>query len=163
MGAEQIRVHSDSQLVVNQVLQQYEAREDYMIAYLAQVREVIRQFKGFDITQVPRQENVQADRLARLASSSETELQGIKVEYLSEPSVSIPSGMEVDPIDMAPSWIDPLLAFLTSGDLPIEKAEARRVRYRAARYHIFNGVLYKRGYTIPYLRCVHPAQVQPIM
>ena len=37
MGAEQIRVYSDSQLVVNQVLQQYEAREESMAAYLSLV------------------------------------------------------------------------------------------------------------------------------
>ena len=50
MGAEQIRVYSDSQLVVNQVLKQYEAREDNMVAYLAQVRKLIDGLKGLSIS-----------------------------------------------------------------------------------------------------------------
>ena len=53
MGAEQIRVYSDSQLVVNQVLQQYEAREDNMVAYLAQVRKLIAGLKGLSFSQIP--------------------------------------------------------------------------------------------------------------
>ena len=70
MGVEQIKVYSDSQLVVNQVLQQYEAREDNMVAYLDQVRKLIAGLKGLSISQIPREENAQADRLAHLASSS---------------------------------------------------------------------------------------------
>ena len=30
-------------------------------------------------------------------------------------------------------------------------------------YHIIDGVVYKRGYKLPYLRCVHPAQVKGIL
>ena len=37
MGAQLVQVYSDSQLIVNQVLQQYEAREDSMVAYLTLV------------------------------------------------------------------------------------------------------------------------------
>ena len=50
MGVEQIQVYSDSQLIVNQVLQQYEAREERMVAYLALVREVTAKLKGLSIT-----------------------------------------------------------------------------------------------------------------
>ena len=57
MGAEQIRVYSDSQLVVNQVLQQYEAWEDNMVAYLALVHKATSKLKGMSITQISREEN----------------------------------------------------------------------------------------------------------
>ena len=76
MGAEQIRVYSDSQLVVNQVLQQYEAREESMTAYLSLVQEITINLKGLSITQIPRKANTEADRLACLSSSSETDLVG---------------------------------------------------------------------------------------
>ena len=83
IGAEQIKVYIDLQLIINQVLQQYEARKDNMVAYLDLVREVASKLKGLSITQIPREENTQADRLARLALSSEIDLQGTRVEYLS--------------------------------------------------------------------------------
>ena len=74
IGAKQIQVYSNSQLIVNQVLQKYEAREENMVAYLALVREVASKLQGLSITQILRKENAQADRLARLASSLETDL-----------------------------------------------------------------------------------------
>ena len=47
--------------------------------------------------------------------------------------------------------MDPIVTYLATRYLLTEKTEARQVRYRAARYHLINGVLYKRGFTIPYL------------
>ena len=91
MGAEQIQVYSDSQLVVNQVLQQYEARKESMIAYLSLVREITTNLKGLSITQIPRETNTEADWLARLASSSKTDLPSTRVEFLFKPSVPCPN------------------------------------------------------------------------
>ena len=50
MGAQQVQVYSDSQLIMNQVLQQYKARKDSMVAYLALVREVTSKLKGLSVT-----------------------------------------------------------------------------------------------------------------
>ena len=111
-----------------------------MVAYLTLVQEVTSRLKGLSVTQIPREEYTQVDRLAHLASSSESDLQEIRVKYLSEPSVSSP---------------DPILMYLTIGSLLAEKFEVQYVKFRAASYHVINGVLYKRGYTLPYLRCIH--------
>ena len=124
MGAKQIKVYSDSQLVVNQVLQQYEAREESMAAYLSLVREITANLKGLSITQIPREANTEAYRLACLASSSETDLPGTRMEFLSEPSVPGLDHMDVDQIETRPSWMDPILAYQTTRSLPIEKVEA---------------------------------------
>ena len=102
MGAQQIQVYNDSQLIVNQVLQQCEARKNNMVAYLTLVRKITNGLKGFSVTQIPREENTQADRLACLTSSSESDLQGIRVEYLLEPSISSSQGMEMDLVDIGP-------------------------------------------------------------
>ena len=59
-----------------------------MVAYLALVREVMAKLKGLSITQIPREANTEADQLVRLASFLESDLQGIRVEFLPEPSVS---------------------------------------------------------------------------
>ena len=127
-----------------------------MVAYLTLVREITGRLKGFSVTQIPREENIQADRLACLASSSESDLQGTRVKYLPEPSVSNLGGMDVDSVDIGPCWMVPMVMYLSTRDLPIEKTTARRVRYWAARYHLINEVLYKRGFTTPYLQCIYP-------
>ena len=74
-----------------------------MVTYLVLVRKAISKLTGLSITQVPREANAVSDRLARLASSSELDLPGIRVEYLSKTSVSNPDGIEVNSIDIGPS------------------------------------------------------------
>ncbi|CAL8164129.1 unnamed protein product [Prunus armeniaca] len=50
--------------------------------------------------------------------------------------------------------MEPILQFLQNQTLPANLAEARRVRYRSARYLIINDALYKHGFSLPYLRCL---------
>ena len=54
--------------------------------------------------------------------------------------------------------MSPIYLYLTNGTLPEVKAQARKLRYRAARYTVINDVLYKRGYTTSYLKCLTAEQ-----
>ena len=103
LRAQQLRVFSNSQLVVNQVLHQYEAKEDNIIAYLALIRQILGKLKVLSIAQIPREKNAKADKLACLVSSLEADLQGIRVEYLLEPSIAHQEGIEADEVDLSPS------------------------------------------------------------
>uniref|UniRef100_A0A2N9IKM3 Uncharacterized protein n=1 Tax=Fagus sylvatica TaxID=28930 RepID=A0A2N9IKM3_FAGSY len=84
MGVKNLTVKSDSQLVVGQVKGEYEAREDRMKKYLKVVQTLLPHFQKVEFVQIPREENVDADRLARLASSGE-ECDGF-LEILGRPS-----------------------------------------------------------------------------
>ncbi|KAI5313760.1 hypothetical protein L3X38_042936 [Prunus dulcis] len=54
--------------------------------------------------------------------------------------------------------MDPILQFLQNQTLPANPTEAQRVRHRSARYLVINGSLYKRGFSLPYLRCLTPEE-----
>ncbi|XP_077226244.1 uncharacterized protein LOC143859415 [Tasmannia lanceolata] len=82
-----IRVHSDSQLVVNQVNDFSEAKEERMIKYLEKVRREIFVFEEFQIVQVPRTLNARADALSKMASSGIFEQGNVYTEILPQPSV----------------------------------------------------------------------------
>ena len=71
IGLQQLRVYSNSQLVVNQVRRDYQAKGENMAAYLKIAGEQLKGFGWFKIKQVPRMENAEADGLARLASGLE--------------------------------------------------------------------------------------------
>ncbi|XP_076958312.1 uncharacterized protein LOC143634005 [Bidens hawaiensis] len=48
----------------------------------------------------------------------------------------------------------PIKAYLSSGVLPTEKAEARKIKHKALNYQMNDGVLYRRSFLGPLLRCV---------
>ena len=61
------------------------------------------------------------------------------------------------------SWMNPILSFLQDGRLPQDVEEARKVRKRAARFTIMNDSLYKRGFSMPYLKCVDKSEAKYIL
>ena len=75
MGAENIQVFGDSQLIINQVQGEYQAKDDSMIQYLAVAQRLIKKFKSCKLTQIPREQNSQVDTLANLGSALETNSQ----------------------------------------------------------------------------------------
>ncbi|KAK0599830.1 hypothetical protein LWI29_009014 [Acer saccharum] len=70
LGADEVEIFSDSQVVVNQVLDEYQARDESMITYLELAKELLERFKEYRIVHVPREENEKADALAKLASAT---------------------------------------------------------------------------------------------
>jgi len=83
MGIKKLHIHSDSQLVVNQILGSYQARDLKMASYLEHVKTLQSTFEEFDIAQIPRLDNIHANALANLGSSIPTiESQSISLLFL---------------------------------------------------------------------------------
>ena len=61
LEVDQLEVHSDSQLVVRQIEDTYEARSEKMVLYLQKVRDLLQKFVSVQIKYVPRAENSRAD------------------------------------------------------------------------------------------------------
>ena len=155
MEADQLEVSSDSQLVVKQIEDSYEARGEKMILYLKKVRVLLKKFTRVQVKHLPRAENSRADALAKLVTASQEDLARlmIPVEHLQEPSISIDNG-EVSLVMSEPSWMDPIWNYLVDGTLPSDPKEASKLSARSARFTIHQGTLYKRGYSTPILKCI---------
>ena len=61
------------------------------------------------------------------------------------------------------SWMTPIMSFLQDGHLPQNTEEAKKIKKRAARFTILNDTLYKRGFSMPYLKCVDEEEVRYIL
>ena len=143
MEADQLEVSSDSQLVVKQIEDSYDARGEKMILYLKKVRELLKKFILVQVKHVPRVENSRADALVKLATASQEVLDRlIPVKHLPEPSVSIDNG-EVSLVMSEPSWMDPIWDYLVDSTLPSGPKEASKLRARSARFTVHRGTLYK--------------------
>ncbi|KAK3008904.1 hypothetical protein RJ639_013201 [Escallonia herrerae] len=125
---------SNSQLVVNHILGEYDARDERMIQYLQAVKTHAAKFKNFAIRHIPRDQNAQEDFLSTLTSTDILEFYwAVYIELLQE--MSIQPLAEVDIVEQEPYWMDPIMQYLTSGTLPEERSEAPNLRAKAARRH----------------------------
>ena len=57
----------------------------------------------------------------------------------------------------------PILSFLQDGHLPQDVKEARKIRNRVAKFTILNNTLYKRGFSMPYLKCIDEEEAKYIL
>ena len=154
MKVDQLEVCSDSQLVVKQIKDSYEAKGKKLILYLKKVRELLKKFVRVQIRHIQRAENLRADALAKLVTTSQEDLNRLTpVEHLSEPSVDL-NNEEISPVMSEPSWMDPTWDYLMEGLLPNDPNEASKLRSRSSRFTIHRGTLYKRGFFTPILKCI---------
>ena len=70
-----------------------------------------------------REQNSNADALAKLATTKDTELINVvPIDYLESPSISVPEEVEfVQPRD---GWMEPIVKYLVSRELPQDKKAA---------------------------------------
>uniref|UniRef100_A0A2N9EFD4 Reverse transcriptase domain-containing protein n=1 Tax=Fagus sylvatica TaxID=28930 RepID=A0A2N9EFD4_FAGSY len=146
------------QLVVGQVNGEYEAKKERMVKYLDLVKGIMTDFNEVIIIQIPREQNIEADTLAELASSKEPTDQRINVQY--SPSHK---REEMNPIDISDSWMTSIAKYLEDGTLPTNVVEVRKLKVRATRFILVQGILYRRGFSLPYLRCLDKLEAEYVM
>ena len=96
MGAWEVEICLDSQLVVSQVQRSFEAQDSRMKEYLWVVKQVMSQFTKAKVVQVAWGQNRHADSLAKLASSMTEDVPRIiKVELIAQLSIYTAIGVAV--------------------------------------------------------------------
>lgn len=153
IGISEISIHSASQLVLNRITGEFQAKCSRLARYLSKVKELLDDFDSHIIEHVPRENNAHVDYLAKLASSGEAQQMGVVlVETLSRPIIE-----EVDlimEIDEKPTWMTPFKDYLLNGVLPKNRNEARKLLRKIPRFLMQEGTFYRRGFSAPLLRCV---------
>ena len=162
LGADPLTIYCDSQLIANQLTGEYMAKDERMIAYLDLAKNLLRGFREFNIERVCQEHNGHANSLAELASSVALDFRRtITVEVQDFPSIVENSQESICQIETGPSWMDPILDYLSKDILPANQKEAAKIRKTTTRYWVSReGKLYKKSFTGPYLLCVHPDLLQ---
>ena len=91
--AKSILVLGDSQLIMGQVNGIYEAKEERMRKYLSRVMRLMKIFEEADFVQIPREENVEANTIAKETSANESKDEFDEIQYM--PSIDIPEIQQV--------------------------------------------------------------------
>ena len=75
----------------------------------------------------------------------------------------IDSGTNVQEVDSENNWTAQLISYLKNGMLLDRKDAARKLKVQASRFVFIKDVLYKRGFSRPYLRCLVPEEAEYVM
>ena len=67
LGAEQLDIRTDSQLMVEQILGRYRVRNENIRPLFEEARKLLVTFRSYSITHIPREQNREADALANEA------------------------------------------------------------------------------------------------
>ena len=139
IGAENMVVHCDSQVITSQINGDYECKNERMKKYLEEVKNRIGSLE-VRFVQIPREENECVDRLAKVAFA---EFMIISEQVLLFMIISN-NGAIVQKINSEENWTTPLIAYLRSGILSDGKDAARKLKVQASRFVLIRDVLYKR-------------------
>ncbi|GKA69954.1 reverse transcriptase domain-containing protein [Tanacetum coccineum] len=129
-----------------------------MIKYLAGAKECIVGIKNFAIWNICRNLNQKADILSKLALVAFNYLmKEVLVKVLSEPLMD---RKEINVVveEEEDNWMTPIIRCLEEGVWSEDKNEARALRMKINQYVLEGGVLFKKYYLVPMLRCVGPLQ-----
>ncbi|GJZ32513.1 putative nucleotidyltransferase, ribonuclease H [Tanacetum coccineum] len=163
MQVKDIHAFMDSKLVAIQVEGSYEAKSERMIKYREKVLELAGAFNRFQITHIPREENRKADAFSKLAAVQFDHLsKEVLVEVLNERSVE---AQEVNMVveEEGLTWMTLIQNYLEKGKLPEDPVDVRTLMEKIGNYTMEDGVLYRKSYLVPLMRCIGPLQANYVI
>ena len=102
---------------------------------------------------VPRNSNETADALVVVATSLPIkEIVLLPVYYLLKSSITTSRVNEIN--KTSPSWMTPIVLYLSLGKLLDNIAEAHKIQVQAAQFSLITSQVYKQSLGGPYLKCL---------
>jgi ribonuclease HI len=189
LGVRRLDAHGNLQLVIDQVMKNSHYRDRKIEAYCDEVRCLEDKFYGLELNHIARRYNETADELAKIASGQTTVPPDVFSRDIHQPSVKIddtpePEEASAQPevssaadgealrvegerngVAPNPNWQALYLEYLLRGELPLDKAEARRLARRAKSFVLLGDEkeLYHRSPSGILQRCISVAEGQELL
>jgi hypothetical protein len=153
LGQQNFIIKIDSKVIQEHIEKESEAKNSVLMKYLEKVREMERHFKGYSVQHIPRHDNNEADKLAKVAVRNQAMPQDVFFEIIKEPSIKEEEAKIVSVVE-TPDWRAEIMAYLRGHYEPQGELEEKSLKQRARGYAVVNGELYKSGVTESWLRCI---------
>jgi ribonuclease HI len=180
LGVRRLDARGDSQLVIDQVMKNSHCRDPKMEAYCDEVRCLEDKFYGLELNHIARRYNETVDELTKIASGWTTVPPDVFSRDLHQPSVKTDDTPELGEASAQPeapsttegealrveeerngvtpnrNWHTPYLQYLHRGELPLDRAKARRLARRAKSFVLLGDEkeLYHRSPSGILQRCI---------
>nr|KYP53812.1 Retrovirus-related Pol polyprotein from transposon 17.6 [Cajanus cajan] len=163
IGVSRLECWTDSKIVAEQVNNNFQVKDANLLKYYHLFQRMRDTFEEVQVKHTPRERNGRADQLARLASSTRKpgQLRTTLHLDLEAPSMVITECLATERSSW--TWITDMVDYLEHGRVPIDSLAARKLRTQAARYTMVGGELYRRGFSVPLLKCVEAEQADYIL
>ena len=102
---------------------------------------------AWKLEHIPKGSNKKANALATVAASVPTKETHLLVYYQLESSIAASRVNEIE--EACPSWMTPIVCYLSLGELSDSRVEANEIQVQAARFSLLNRQLYKRSLNNP--------------
>jgi hypothetical protein len=155
MGIQRLVIKIDSQIVAGHIEKYYKARHPELAKYLQFLRDQEKHFEGFTVKNISRNNNSDADELAKAAGQNSSLPQDVFYQILKQASIK---AVQATPrevhIIQSEDWRAPIMAYLRGHYEPENKVNNIRMKQRTRNYKIINNQLYKQGICAPLLKCI---------
>ncbi|KAL2246102.1 UNVERIFIED_CONTAM: Retrovirus-related Pol polyprotein from transposon [Sesamum indicum] len=161
-GARDLEVFTDSQLIALQIDGTYEMRERTMSSYKKVVQRLMGRFEKCSILQIPRSENDKAGAVSKFRAAMDG-IRDRKITALVRERSILSNKAEVQVVSETGSWKNEIVKYLEDGTLPSDPIAAKRVKFRATRFTLLFGQLYKQTVDGPLLKCLDEERALYVM
>ena len=114
-----------------------------------------------NFVQILREENKRADCLAKAVSAKHMLIPNQVLSFV-QPSPLI-DNINVHKIASKSDWTTSITSYLKDGVLPDDKEAARKLKVQVAQFVLIKDILYKRGFSHLYLRCLISEEADYVM
>jgi ribonuclease HI len=87
LGQQSFIIKTDSKVIQEHIEKESEARNPVLMKYLEKVREMERHFKGYSVQHIPKDDNNEADKLAKAAARNQVMPPDVFFEIIKELSI----------------------------------------------------------------------------
>ncbi|XP_074347504.1 uncharacterized protein LOC141686363 [Apium graveolens] len=158
-----IKIFSDFQLVVKQIMGKYKILNDRMTAYANITKGLLESITSWTLSYIDRSENQWADSLSKLTTPNPGS--SMAPNYIMDLTTSsiTDSPSDINCVNPSQDWRTPLIQFIQGTFPEMSKDEKRKISFKARNYCIENKQLYRRSLTEPLLKCVGNDEVEMAM
>jgi ribonuclease HI len=130
LGQQTFIIKTDSKVIREHIEKESEARNPILVKCLEKVREMEKHFKGYIVHHISRNDNNEADKVAKAATQKQEIPLDVFFKIIKEPSIKDPKPKTVNNIETY-DWRAEIIAYLKGHYEPQDELEEKRLRQRA--------------------------------
>ena len=109
-----------------------------MTKYSSLSKQKLKTLTAWKLEHIPRDRNERADALAAVDASLPVK-ETIYLPIYYKPDSSILHDRVIQIQEAPPSWMDPIILYITTGELPDDKSRAHKIQIKSAKFSIIDG------------------------